>query len=282
MARPLTFEHWTDDGLHTYQYVAREGPVVEANWPGLFEGDWPEHGPTPYTEYAVNNNNCEEVAVYLGLIWRLTEGLLPCSVPRFHRDDATYAAGAPYALIDWEYEVENEAGRNLGLIRGFVPARSSVRMYPPPSPWEKENSGRAALYELPVFSMLSGVVRQTMADASMEVNIYALKQRSAERVAERLQAREPPLLVDLLEKEELFIDLAIGVDEGYVDVLVIHSPQDLSDLLDALVAEYKEAIDLYENDVNHIGSMDEFLGRIGELMNLGEEGELSRWGAGAS
>jgi hypothetical protein len=121
-----------------------------------------------------------------------------------------------------------------------------------------------------------------MADASMEVNIYALKQRSAERVAERLQAREPPLLVDLLEKEELFIDLAIGVDEGYVDVLVIHSPQDLSDLLDALVAEYKEAIDLYENDVNHIGSMDEFLGRIGELMNLGEEGELSRWGAGAS
>jgi hypothetical protein len=129
MARPIEFESWVEGGLHTYRYTSREGGPFERNWSGLFE-EWPEHGPTPWTEYAVNNNNCEEVAVYLGLIWRLTEGLVPYGVPRYHRDDAAYAAGAPFAMVSWEYEVGDGERGDVGEIAGFVPARSSVRTFP--------------------------------------------------------------------------------------------------------------------------------------------------------
>lgn len=74
MARPFRLERWVEDGIYTYRHIAREGPVVEKNWSGLF-AEWSDYGPTPRTELGVGSNNCEEVAVYLGLIWRLTRGL---------------------------------------------------------------------------------------------------------------------------------------------------------------------------------------------------------------
>ena len=275
--RPLNFDHWIDEGLHSYRYVAHEGPIVERNWPGLF-AEWPDRGPTPYSEYAVNNNNTEEIVVYLGLIWRLTAGLVLYAVPRYWRDDAMYAAGAPYALIDWEYEV-GEDGDELGAIRGFVPARSSVRISPPPTPWEKEHAEQAGFFELPVFSTFRDLVRGLLSDATAEMNLYALKKWNAPDVVQALSGKEPPRVQDLLRAGELFIDLVIGVDAGYSDVIVVHSHDDLAGKLFPLSREYEAAIESYEREVEGIATVEEFLSRIETLLDLGDEAEVSRWGA---
>jgi hypothetical protein len=277
MPRPFSFESWVDEGIHTYRYVAREGPVVERNWRGLF-GEWPEIGPTPYSEYAVNNNNCEEVAVYLGLIWRLTSDLMLYGVPRYDRDHAMYAAGAPFALVRWEYEVENEAGDDLGEIRGYVPARSSVRLFPPPSPWEVEHARRAGFFELPVFEVFRDVLKALLSDARAELNLYALtpKHKEVVKTVEALRGADAPRLPSMLTDGEMLIDLSIGVDEGYADVIVIQSPTDLSAELDALVQEYEAAIAAYEHDVETISDVNEFNARISTMLNLGDEAELAR------
>lgn len=277
MARPFAFESWVEDGLHTYRHVARDGPVVEHNWSGLF-GEWPEVGPTPYTEYAVNNNNCEEVAVYLGLIWRLTSGLMLYGVPRYDRDHAMYAAGAPFALVGWEYEVENSAGNELGEIRGYVPARSSVRMFPPPTPWEVEHARRAGFFELPVFSVFRDVLKALLSDASAELNLYALtpKYEQVVKTVDALQGAEAPRLPSVLRSGEMLIDVSIGVDEGYEDVIVIQSPTDLGSELAPLLQEYEAAIAAYERDVEEISSVNEFNDRIGKMLNLGVEADSAR------
>jgi hypothetical protein len=270
MARSFEFEHWIDeDGVHTHRYVARDGPVVERNWSGLF-GEWPERGPTPFTEYAVNNNNCEEVALYLGLIWRLTSDLAVYGVPRYDRDQAMRAAGAPFALIRWEYEVENEVGESLGEVRGYVPARSAVRVSPPPSPWEAEHAGDAGFFALPVFSVFRDVLQGLFADASAELNVYALtpQHQKVVKLVDALQGTQTPRLAALLRDGEMLIDLSVGVDAEYKDLIVIRSLGDVSDRLDPLVREYESAIAAYEAHVDEISSVDEFNARIGNLLNL--------------
>jgi hypothetical protein len=275
MGRPFSFESWVADGLHIYRYVEREGPIVERNWPGLF-GEWPSEGPTPYTDYAVNNNNCEELAVYLGFIWRLTGGLVSYGVPRYDRDAAAYAAGAPYGLVRWEYEVEND-GPNPGQIRGFVPALSAVRIFPPPGPWELEHEREAGFFELPVFESLRDVVKALLADASAELNIYALEQWNATKVVKALRTKDPPRLDDVLGRDEMLIDLVVGVDEG-CDVLVVQSKRDLAHEIHFLTREYEEAIARYEDRVDDIADHEQFREHISELLNLGADGELSRFG----
>lgn len=275
MARSFRFEASLDDALHTYRYLAEDERLFERNWKGLY-GDWPEHGPTPYTEFAVNNNNHEELAVYLGLIWRLTSGLMLYGVPRFHRD-AGCTSGEPYALINWEYEVQDIEDGNAGALKGFVPARSSVRIFPPPSPWQRENEGRAGMFEMPVFSVFRDVVKGLLGDASAELNVYAVKdQEGADRLVGALRAAQPPRMSELISAGEVFIDLKIGVDLGYADVIVIQSPTNLQKRLETLAREYEEAIEAYERDVDAIRGVDEFNARMASLLRL-EDASQSRW-----
>jgi len=279
VARPFAFEGSLEDGLHTYRYTSDDGGLFEKNWPGLF-GEWPERGPTPWSEYAVNNNNCEEVAIYLGLIWRLTEGLIPFGVPRYYRDEAMYAAGAPYALVGWEYEVGDRESGELGEVRGFVRARSCVRLSPPPTLWEQEHVAEAGFFELPVFPIFKEVIAVLLGDSPAELNFYALEKGTVPQVVEGLKASDPPTLQTLLSGEAIFVDLVIGVDdEGYGDVIVIQSRDDLDDILFPLVQEYEASIEAYEADIDTISTVDEFLDRMAQLLNLGQEGELSRLGA---
>jgi hypothetical protein len=309
VARPFRFERWVEDGVYTYRHIANEGPVVEKNWPGLF-AEWPDYGPTPRTGLGVGSDNCEEVAVYLGLIWRLTRRLALYGVPRFHRDAGMTRVGAPYALIDWEYDVENEDGPGLGTINGFVPARSSVRLWPPPGPWEREHENKAGFFELAVFDVLRDVLMGLMSGARAELNLYALSNADYEEAFAAfkesgslaatdlreafealrgyeppvlpgvvatlgaLQGPEPPHLSSLLGPDEMLIDLSLGIDIGYADVIVIHSTTDLSERLDPLVQEYEAAIASYERDVQEIKSIPEFVERMRELLNL--EGEVPR------
>jgi len=68
--RPLDFTPSFDGDVHRFVHTPGDARVVERNnWPVL-TGDWPGTQDTPYLRFAVNNNNAEEIAVYLGLVMR--------------------------------------------------------------------------------------------------------------------------------------------------------------------------------------------------------------------
>jgi hypothetical protein len=282
MAFAKTFE----DGLHTYRYMSEEGPF-ERSWAGL-HGDWPKSGPTPFSEWAVNNNNREELALYLGLIWRLTEGLKRYAVPRFDRSAGMYAAGEPYALVDWEYEIDDEADGAPGRVVGFCPARSSVRIAPFAGPWQRENEARAALFETEGFGILKDLVRGLLADATGQLNLYALaepvtresflaamKARSpvplsrGSELASALSGSRPPRMAELLRPSEIYVDLTVGVDNGYADVIIVQTLVEIDDSLNALLREYETAVEAYESEIDEIASVDEFNFRLGKLVAVG-------------
>jgi hypothetical protein len=271
VARPLAFDVFEHDGLHSYLHIAHDG-LVERHWPGLLQ-EWGE-GPTPFMEYGITDS--EDRAIYQALIWRLTAGLQLYGIPRFHREAGTRAAGEPFALVDWEYEIENEQGPALGEIRGFVPAPSSVRLTPPPGPWQPELADKAGLFELPVFAVFRDVLTGLQGDATAELNVFGLADRADSTILDALSQPAPPRLAEVLGPADVFVDICIGVDLGFADVLLIQSHNDLAVQLDPLVAEYNAAIETYEGEIDEIIDMESFLQRIELLVNLGDEGEVEQ------
>ena len=161
--------------------------------------------------------------------------------------------------------------------RVSVPARSAVRLWPPPGPWEKEHEnkswplrafrvrclagcahgtdGRCAIRVQPARveqRRLRSSLRfvrggRTLAAADMweALEAYAAKPPVLPGVLDTvavLQGSEPPCIGSLLKPGELLFDLSLGIDMGYADVIVTHSTTDLSEQLDPLVAEYESAI----------------------------------------
>ena len=219
----FSFEPFEDDGLRAYWHVAYEDSV--------------------------------EDQVYLDLIWRLTDGLKRYAIPRYHRDAGVSGCGEPYALVDWEYKVEVESDRTPepGSIRDFVPARSAVSqplisgtqlMDPdsfvlgPPSPYAASNANKAGLFQAWRPDSLAKVVAELQCDATAELNLFAVREDRAvgpDRLLNALSQEERPRLADVLGPEDLFVDLVIGVDLGYSNVLLIQSHSDLSAKLESLV-----------------------------------------------
>lgn len=264
---PLAFHHSMRGALNRYAHTPGEAVVVdESNWPVL-TSDWPDDGRTPYMRHAVNNNNTEEVAVYLGLIWRLTEGRSRHAIPCYYRDDAGRAMGKGCLFVAWEYEVDAEEPDPDLRDKGFVPARSVVPIRPEPTAYESEHRSQAGLFRVESYDDLVAVTRATLGDASAEVSVFALAEDRRDHLVEGLRGRRPPELADLLTDGDIFIDLTIGVDMGYLDSLIVYSRDDLSDRLDHLAREYEAAIEAYEGRVPEVTTVE---GMLRELDALAE------------
>jgi hypothetical protein len=219
----LTFNAFDRDGLHAYLHTA----------------------------YA----NRAKDQVYLDLIWRLTDDLTLYAIPRYHRDAGVAGWGEPYALVDWEYAVEVESGQTPKpeSIRDFVPASSAVSqplisgsqlMDPdsfvlgPPSPYAASNANKAGLFQAWRPDSLAKVMAELQCDATAELNIFAVREDRAvgpDRILNALSQRERPRLADVLGPDDLFVDLVIGVDMGYSNVLLIQSHSDVSAKLEAVL-----------------------------------------------
>jgi hypothetical protein len=260
----LSFEEWIDDNLRTHRYV-NEG--------SLFERPWSPPDAPPGSALVYD----EQTAIYLGLIWRLTSGLMVYGVPRFVRESGMYAAGEPYALVRWEYDAEISRDDELGAIRGFVPAHSVVRSSPPPGPWSQAHENEAGLFELPAFAVLEAVVRGLLPDGQAELNLYALaRQKSTDRLVAFLQGPDEPDLRECLQGRELFIHLAMNVDAPRRDVIIVHARSDVRNRLQRLTAEYIKAMRAYEADVQTLATHDEWDARVEKMLNIDKD-EPSRW-----
>jgi hypothetical protein len=166
-----------------------------------------------------------------------------------------------------------------------------VRVYPPPGPWQREHAARAGLFELPVFEVFKQVVRGLLGDATGQLNVYAVTAEPqpttaalmaalrapmpvelsvrGEALAAALRAPGAPVMAEVLAPEEMFVDLTIGVDLGYADVIVVQAPAEIDDVLVPLAREYEAAIEAYEAEVDEIGDVFEFTERLGRLLALG-------------
>ncbi len=260
----IRFESDRLGGLHRYSYLPGEDVPLDDPWPGLFE-EWSEDGVflsrTPMTEYAVNNVNCEEVAVYLGLLWRLTEGGHRFAIPSYYRDEAARLVGREPQFVDWEYNVEAGAPDVDARDQGFVPGRACVPFRPEPTVWQQEHAGHAGLFDLRAPSDLVAMLRATIGDAAAEVTVFAVRDR--ERLLAGLRGRDRPELTDLLQPGDVFADLAIGVDEPYSDSIIVASHEDLTARLTEVVVHAERRIAEYEPA--ELADMPAFLDAMGRL-----------------
>lgn len=201
-----------------------------------------------HAHFHTSYENRPDDQVYLDLIWELTDGLARYAIPRYHRDAGVSACGEPYALADWEYEVEIEPSRKPepGSIHGFVPAKTGVSLpaisttslmdpdsyvLGPPSPYAAGNADKAGLFRVWRLDSLAKIVAELQGDVTAELNLFAVREDrlvGPERLLAGLTQADRPRLADLLGPEDVFVDLGIGVDIGYSNVLLIQSHSDLS------------------------------------------------------
>jgi hypothetical protein len=262
----FTFESSVEEGFFTYRYLAHEanlfqGPVYAQAWHEGQRG-WRYGGTHDFL-------GDEDVAVYLGFIWRLISGLPAYAVPRFDRDAGMHGAGEPYALVDWEYDVDWKHmayGAGWEWRSRFVPAKSCVRDFPPPGPWAKENANRAGLFELLAFRQLSETVRWSD-PIDAQLTVYVLRERArAEALVEALQRPEPPSLADCLEPGEILIDLMLDYDY-LIDGIAIQTPDDIGTHVKWLAAESRSSIER-QRGIRSAAAPEIFEGAVADLLGF--------------
>ncbi|MFG2500585.1 hypothetical protein ACGFSB_20515 [Streptomyces sp. NPDC048441] len=288
---PFRFERVHKSGVNIHRYTPGKQRAVTRNWPGLFQ-DWPEAA-TPFTEYAVNNDNMEEVAVYVGLMWRLTEGLSRYAIPAYYRQDAEWFLQQTPVLVDWEYEVEAEALTAASRDKGFVPGRSTHGARPGLTSWRAEDARRAGLFRLATPRDLVRMLRAVLLDASSEITLFAVAPGQARHAAlvRALCGANRPNLADVLTdadvlaesdvlsgtgvptEEDVFVDLTIGSDIGYYDSIMIASRADLRPRIETLVADYQNRITAYEGRAEDFPDMAAFLRAMRRLSGISLDAE---------
>jgi hypothetical protein len=255
--------------VNVYRFMPGEDVPVETHWAGLYQ-QWPE-GPTPWTEYAVNNNNTEEIAVYLGLIWRMTDGLARYGIATYYRDQAAIILQQEPRLVDWQYDVDAEELDRGRRDHGFVPGRSCVPIRPAPSAWQREHAPQAGMFAIAEPRDLVGLLRATLPDASAEIVIFGVEP-GPDRLAaltRSLSGVIRPNLAAVLQPGDVFVDLTVGVDFGYCDSITIASHADLTTRLGHLTDDYDQRAARYEAKVGGLPSIPAFLDAMRDLTGMG-------------
>jgi hypothetical protein len=265
--RPFTFKRADVAGLCRRVHCPGYGVVVEKPNQHLLTASWPDEGPTPYSEYAVNGSFAEEVAVYLGFAWRLTEGLRRWAIPAFYHEPAVRRLGRGCIYVDWEYDVDAQATTPETRDRGFVPARASVFVRPEPTAYQRAHRAHAGLFALEDFSDLVNLVLATLADASAEVTVFGLADADGiDRLTAGLRGDTRPELSELLEGGDRFVDITISSDLGYYDSLIVASKEDIGEEVSALAARYQRAVERYESRVEQTTTLDAIRAELARLV----------------
>jgi hypothetical protein len=260
MKTPFQFEVSVNQGLHTYLYVAGDNPIVTKNWPGIIE-EWLTTT-TPFSEFNVNNNNAEEMSVYLGFVWQLCEEKPSYAIPNYYRDEAKQLTGLDFDLVKWEYEIEADQP-GLAVDRGFIHATACTHILS--SDWESKHKDQAGLFRIDSFERLVLLQRATLGDAASEISLFCIPSERKTALLHFLNSDQCPILADFLKPGELFVDIGVGVDRGYYDSILIKSVTDIEDRLQNLVQQYTQAITDYEGNVSNLKTMEDALQAMTKL-----------------
>jgi hypothetical protein len=263
----LDFEFVYDGGLTTARLISDFGRgVVERHWPGLDELQASSNSEVsdPFVHFAVNSNNQEEVAVYLGLAWALTAGTRRYAIPTWSRDEVVRRLGpADFDLVRWEYGIMPEEPLWGDRVRGFVRPANPLPLRPPPTDWQQEHHDEAGLFPVADLPGLIQMAAVTLSDVWGDLDIFGLAQPSDhKRLIESLRAAKPPAVSELLSPGDVFTVVTVGVDLGFFDSVYAVGVGDRRDEWSSVVESFRRRVDAYEATVGSVRSVEQLFAAL--------------------
>lgn len=230
--------------------------MVDRHWPGLYEPWEVEPEENPFIRFGVNNSNQEEMAVYQGFAWAITEDRLRLAVLHYEGHLVeTWFGRSPDSWLRWEYFVDSESPDLAHREEGFRKALSHG-----PS-----HASGAAAYRIESRDELRDLVVASLSDAWGELTLFGFE--NEERLADalnRLDEQAKPNLEALLDGGDRMVHLAFGVDLGHYDSIVV-AGRDASDPVAKVSDRFTRAADAYERHLPNVGSMPQFLAALEKL-----------------
>ncbi|GAA1542299.1 hypothetical protein GCM10009827_072290 [Dactylosporangium maewongense] len=255
----LRFEHAFRDGLHTYTARA-DSTLVNEVWRGLQDlapyPDDPELNPMDL--YCIGNFAGERLAVWRAVAWAVTEGLHRCGIPHWDRDNAAVGLGVDrdaMRLVRWEYDLDVADGD-----LGFVPARASVRIHPPPDQWEIDHGGFAGLFPLASFDDLTRLDGAVFASDRAQVTVFGLDGDRFDALADALNAPDRPVLADILRPGEMVVSLATVRDDWmthWTNTLTVRATSE-TDVVYRAAAHFGAAYQCYLDGLDSMKTLADF------------------------
>ena len=266
--RGFSFTRVGDAPPHVLMYSPGSELIIEKNNLKALTTDWSELDldETPFTRYVVNNNNMEEVAIYLALARDLLAGLAVYAIPNWHGRQAAKLLDKRCQVVSWEYGVDSEASAPEDRIKGFVRGRSG-------QPLEGISEGEiasqdveAALFRIDGFADMAMALRAVIGDATAEITFFGLSdENSVGDLLERLRAPARPTLHSVLNAAEIMVDISIGVDLGYYDSILVASNRDVEPHLDRICERLEARAARYEDRVDAHPTVPELVAELAWL-----------------
>ncbi len=257
----LAFVSSFRDEVPIYRFVTSCGEgVINQHWPGLYRSWDIDPAASPFRRFGVNNNNGEEVVVYQGLAWALTEAPFRLAILAGNGHLLrTWFGRSPDWWSRWRFFANPEQVDLSDRDEGFRPSRQ-VASWPQGDGVYRVES-REALRELVVASL---------SDAWGDLTILGFaSETQLNRALETLGGETQPQLDDLLADGATMVHLVIGVDLGYHDSVFV-AGGGLEGRVDEVAASYRRAAAAYERSLPSITSMEEFMDRLERLRAAGE------------
>jgi hypothetical protein len=247
----LPFEYWRDRELFWARFVADGEPPVRSHWPGLSDVEAIDAIETKqWLNLAINNNNQEEVAVYLRLAWGMLRHRVILGNAYYYSGDAAEELKQPGTIVRWQFEVDAEGPPGYAAALGFTPARSSVVIRPEPTEHQLYMRDKTLLFRLREFGEIAILLRNVLGDASGEISLLGTTESGIAGITEGLRGESRPDLFTLLGATDVFVDVGIGVDLGNNDYILMASKEPLEPRLELVRREAEKAIDDYERAMN--------------------------------
>jgi hypothetical protein len=267
LVKRLDFEFDYDGGLTTARLISDFGRgVVEQHWPGLDEqqASSGSEAHDPFVQFAVNSNNQEEVAVYLGLAWALTAGTERYAIPTWSRDEvARRLSPADFDLVRWEYGIAPEEPLWPDRVRGFVRPANPLPLRPPPTDWQQEHHAEAGLFPVADLPGLTRLAVVTLSDVWGDLDIFGLARPSDHtRLIDSLRAAQPPAVRDLLGPGDVFTVVTVGVDLGFFDSVYAVGVGDRRAEWSDVVESFRRRVDAYEATVDSVLSVEQLFAAL--------------------
>jgi hypothetical protein len=262
----LPLEYWRFSAVHWARFVTAGASPVRQHWPGLNDSEAIDAiDAQHWHRFAINNNNREEVAVYLRFAWELLRDFEVLGNAYFCTEDAAATLGQAGTIVAWQFETDSEGPPGHVVFKGFTRARSAVRIHPPPTERQRWMRDKTLLFRIATFGELATLLRSVLSDAAGEISLFGTSEAGAHRIIDALQGDVQPNLEAILCDDDIFISLGIGVDLGYNDHIAIASRSDLRPVLESIGRDIDTAIADYEKAINPYVSPDQALALMARL-----------------
>lgn len=264
----LIFDSTFQNNLYIYRHLSIDKQVIEKPWNGFMQFVETDEWDRLHEQYGVSPYCCEGAVVYLSLIWKLLESKTIFIIPIFDIHTVTKRLNKDYHFVKWQYSCTAED--NKFEDNGFIPARSSYMISPIRDEFQYKHREHGTITEINTIEELISI-HNTMifSNAYSEMNIFGLsKDIDIEEIRRFLSSSERPSLSTLLNKDDIFMDLILGVDIGFHDGMLIASKVTLDTRMKQILSSLNNIIEQYESRSAEIKNLIQFEEELVLLRNI--------------